>query len=71
MSSGNRGAGDEAVAPESREAATLGEMSSSFLTGSKASGARVGGGGLWGVVSCEADAVLEKQCEFLHTWENL
>ena len=51
---GNRGAGYQAVALERQEAATLREMSSSFLTSSEAS-----------EVNSEADAVLEKQCEFL------
>lgn len=42
------------MALERQKAATLREMSSSFVTSSEAS-----------EVNCEADAVLEKQCEFL------
>lgn len=49
---GNCGAGYDAVALKRQEAATLGEMLSSFLTGSKAS-----------EVNCDADAVREKQSE--------
>lgn len=49
----NCGVGYKTVALERHEAATLGEMFSSCLTGSKAC-----------EVNCEVDALLEKQCDF-------